>query len=474
MHHEFFSLQTIMNPPSLQLDHFNRVFESWRAGVAHVRVQYLAMLVEGRWVLLHARVELEPFELSEPVNQIISTSGIKAGHVKTRVGQPALEAFMDAMRVGHLRLPDVGLDLALPEDQEISSYAPTRLDEPEYFTPQLEVKCMRQTTLTQSFDYAMANAELRRNAVPFDGLVDLLSFFGLGNSGHLPHEQKILLTLNPPGDIIFDGCSLSKDQLRLKLMRRVTMACDSVVLGLRKFPNPTMERRSQIGEKIQWQSEVAGFETGYVETAADDCGVAELLLSINGYTVRRYFLPDANKSLNQRLVDYRRFDAELLHLGRALKVGKNDSRNLEAGIATLLYLLGANTLTPPHPDTPDVIAETVGKRVALVECTIKVENLREKVGKLVNRRELINRYNGVNSSMREVLAILVVNQPRNTIVNEDKYLADNQVVLVTQEDLNLAMANLEVPHDLDRLFQDQLELMRAVNTSAFDGIGGRF
>jgi hypothetical protein len=432
------------------------------------------MLVEGSWVLLHARVDLDPFELSETVNQFVSTSGIRAGHLKTRVRQPALEDFMAALRMGRLRLPDLGLDLALPADQEISLYAPTQLVEPEYFTPQLEVKCMRQTMLTQSFDYALANAELRRNAVPFDGLVDLLSFFGLGNTGHLPHEQKILLTLNPPADIIFDGCSLSQGQLRLKVMRRESMGRDSVVLGLRKFPNPTMERRSQIADKIQWQPGMAGFETGYVETDADDCGVAELLLSVEGYTVRRYFLPDANKSLNQRLVDYRRFDPELQHLWRALKAGKNDSRSLEDGVATLLHLLGANVLTPPHPDTPDVIAETVGKRVALVECTIKVENLREKVGKLVNRRELINRDNGVNSPIREVLAILVVNQPQNTIVNEDKYLADNSVVLVTQEDLNLAMAHLEVPQDLDELFQGKLELMRTVNASAFDGLGAGF
>ncbi len=461
-----------MSFPSLQLDHFNRVFESWRAGVAHVRAQYVAVFVEGSWVLLHARVDLDPFELTETVNEAISTSSIRAGHVKASVTQPALEEFMAALRAGRLHLSEHGLDLALPADQEISLYAPTSLVEPEYFTPQLEVKCMRQTMLTQSFDYALANAELRRNTVPFDGLVDLLSFFGLGNSGHLPHEQKILVTLNPPGDIIIDGCALSQDQLRLKVMRRVSMGRDSVVLGLRKFPNPSMERRSQIADKIQWQPEVAGFETGYVEAIADDCGVAELLLSVGGYTVRRYFLPDASKSLNQRLVDYRRFDPELQHLGRALKAGKNDSRSLEAGVATLLHLLGASTLTPPNPDTPDVIAETAGKRLALIECTIKVESLREKVGKLVNRREIINRDNGLNSPAREVLAILVVNQPRYTIVNEGKYLSDNQVVLISQEDLNLAMAHLEVPQDLDMLFLEKLESLRSLNNQPFGSIPG--
>lgn len=74
------------------------------------------------------------------------------------------------------------------------------------------------------------------------------------------------------------------------------------------------------------------------------------------------------------------------------------------------------TLAHPSTDTPDVVAETLGKRLALVECTIRVESLREKVGKLVNRRETVNCDGGVSSARREVLAILVVNQPRVSIV----------------------------------------------------------
>lgn len=104
-----------MSFPSLQLEHFNRVFESWRAGVAHVRAQYAAVFVEGGWVLLHARVDLNPFELTETVNEVISTSSIRAGHVKASVTQHALEEFMAALRAGRLRLSEHGLDLALPE-----------------------------------------------------------------------------------------------------------------------------------------------------------------------------------------------------------------------------------------------------------------------------------------------------------------------------------------------------------------------
>lgn len=191
------------------------------------------------------------------------------------------------------------------------------------------------------------------------------------------------------------------------------------------------------------------------------------MVSVEGFSVRRLFLSDPQKSLNPRLVDYRRFDPELQHLRRALNVSKNDSRNLENGIATLLHLLGANTVTPPSTDTPDVVAETIGKRIALVECTIRVENLREKVGKLVNRREslICDSSSGVRG--REVLAILVVNQPRVTIVNEDKYLNDNQVILVTLEEINLALAHLEIPQDLDKLFLEKIDAMRVVQASPF-------
>jgi hypothetical protein len=194
------------------------------------------------------------------------------------------------------------------------------------------------------------------------------------------------------------------------------------------------------------------------------------MLSVDGFSVRRYFLSDSQKSLNQRLVDYRRFDPDLQHLKRALNSGKNESRALENGVATLLHLLGANTVAPPSTDTPDVIAETNGKRIALVECTIRVENLREKVGKLVNRRETFIYDSSNSSSHREVLAILVVNQPRITIVNEDKYLADNQVLLITLEDINLALVHMEVPQDLDKLFVEKMQAMRLLIESPFGNL----
>ena len=82
-------------------------------------------------------------------------------------------------------------------------------------------------------------------------------------------------------------------------------------------------------------------------------------------------------------------------------------------------------MTPPNPNAPDVIAETVGK-VSLIGCTIKVECLCGKVGAFVNRMGIVNRDNGLNSPTREVLAILVINQPRHTIVNENKYPSDNR------------------------------------------------
>jgi hypothetical protein len=250
-----------MNPLSLQVEYFKRAYAAWRAGVAHVRVQYISIRVENVWVLLTARVHLDPFELTEDHYDVVSTKDLCVGNAKKSFSVDELDEFMERLYKGRLSLFEI--DLSLPSDMDLSVYAHVPLNEPEYYSHQLEVKCS-QTNVTQTFDYLQANAELRCGQVPFDGLVDLLSFFDFGNAGHLPHEHSILLTLHPPGDLMFDGCTLSQNMLKLKIVRRTTFTRDAVALGLRQFPNPSMARRSQISSQIVWHEQARGFETGWV------------------------------------------------------------------------------------------------------------------------------------------------------------------------------------------------------------------
>jgi hypothetical protein len=201
----------------------------------------------------------------------------------------------------------------------------------------------------------------------------------------------------------------------------------------------------------------------------EDCATAELMVSVDGFTARRWFLFDPHKSLNPRLTDYRYLDPNLTQIKKYLTSPK-DARQLEVGTAALLHLLGANSLNPPGSDSPDVIVETANKRLALVECTTRVENVREKTAKLVGRRDGLIATENKYGIIREVMAILLVNQPLTSLVNEQAFLTEHRVNLMTLEDINSALANLEIPPDLDKLYVEKMEAMRSTQLSLFSDL----
>jgi hypothetical protein len=269
-----------------------------------------------------------------------------------------------------------------------------------------------------------------------------------------------------------DGCSLKQNRLKLSLIRRTCFEPQQISIGLRQFPFPSLGRRKQIGPQVEWTQAdhvFEGFAAGILDIELEDCATAEVMVSVEGHTVCRWFLLDPHKSLNPRLTDYRYLDPNLNLLKRYLTASK-DARQLEVGTAALLHLLGANCLNPPGSESPDVIAETPGKRLALVECTTRVDNIREKTSKLVGRRDGLIATESEYGTSREVMAILLVNQPLTSLVNEQRFLLEHRVVLLTLEDIDTALANLEIPPDLDKLYSEKMEAFRSSQLSLFNDL----
>lgn len=132
-----------------------------------------------------------------------------------------------------------------------------------------------------------------------------------------------------------------------------------------------------------------------------------------------------------------------------------------------MHLLGASSLNPPGSDTPDVIVETPRKQIALIECTVRVDNVREKTGKLVGRRGGLMATESKYGINREIMCILLVNQPEASLVNERQFLSEHRVVLLTLEDITAALENLEIPPDLDVLYQRKFDEMRSMQLPLF-------
>ncbi len=447
-------------PLSQQIENFQQIYDCWKIAIAHIQVTSVSIMDNEEWTVLAARIEFIPqtVQVNTP-NEVITTSSLRVGRERIVADRVQLDEFLAKARSG--QITNLGDELKLPRGKGISEYSPTPFSEPDYVIPQLEVKCDGFMIATQSFNYERANSELRAGLVPFDGLVDLLSYFGFGANGYLPHESKIVISLHPPCDAMIGQCSLSQNKLTVSLLRKSEFDPALVKLGIRLFPDPTFSRRFQAGQEIKWESGNDGFDKGIVTINLPECTTAEVMLTAGGHSVRRRFLEDPNKSLNLRLSDYRVFDPELAHLKKSLRASKGDARMLEVGVATLLYLLGAATLNPPTTETPDVIVETPGRRVALFECTTGINDLRSKIGKLVTRRATLQDHHARIGAYRDVMAVLVVNLKPAAIASEFSYLVEQQVVLLTLDDIDLALEQIHVPQNLDTLYIAKVEEMRA-------------
>ena len=103
---------------------------------------------------------------------------------------------------------------------------------------------------------------------------------------------------------------------------------------------------------------------------------------------------------------------------------------------------------------PDIVATTNNGDVVLVECTINQINKDGKLGKLVDRAEVIRSHldNSAYGHLR-VLPVIVTARPKDAVGQFDVDAARSQgVLIITKENLMDAIERSVVSQDPDKLF----------------------
>jgi hypothetical protein len=454
----------MINPQDRLTQYVVRNFDCWMSATDHVNIEYLVVCVNGKWILSNAKVVLAPHKLEAKINDLVATSEVRVGHVRTRLGSNKLQEFFANLQIGRLKILDV--DYSFAKDSPLSMYSPSAHHLSEYSIPQLEVRVDQSGGLSQHINVLAVNNELRGGLRPFDGLYDLLTYYQFGRDGHFPNEQKISLSVRSPADFDLDKCTLADNRLTIQLRSKSSEAKEGLVLGIRQFPVPHLTRRMQVADQVKWKKGGQGFDIGHLELDLHDCTTVELMLSVGGFAVQQVFVTDKRKSLNPRLAAYKRFDPDLKALDDFLEPDVKNGRDLEQGVATLLYLLGATCSNPPATDAPDIFAETRNGRLVIIECTVKVTDVRAKAAKLIHRRHALTFNADGSGPTHDMLAVLVVSMPKIKIPLEDDYLAQNQILLITREGLQLAKTRLEVPPDLDELYLSTIEMLKQQMSAA--------
>lgn len=221
-----------------------------------------------------------------------------------------------------------------------------------------------------------------------------------------------------------------------------------------------VQRRTVTHQELTWTDE-GRMSVGEIEVPVPPGGIVQCFASYNGQFLHQGWVVEPGSFPNVRRVAHEVFDPQLENTRKCLfdaKTLKQDARNLEAGVANVLYLLGF-TVDPlfgkPQSDNPDLIAMTSSGDVLVVECTTAAIDVEGKLSKLLSRTvQLEEKLKLTGNAHVRVLPVIVTSLSRRAITDEQAAI-DARIVVVTSEDLEQALAQSIVPQDANAMFEDK-------------------
>jgi len=197
-------------------------------------------------------------------------------------------------------------------------------------------------------------------------------------------------------------------------------------------------------------------------------------LSYDGTLLHRSLISDPAKRLNPRCATHESIDSTLDVLKDMLLTPGKDSTAFEGAVSTLLTLLGFSAgyygWLPRLQDGPDIIAFTSSGHVAVVECTIGLPNLKDKLAKLVQRTRLIERkLTDAGYASLQVQSIIVTPLSREELTVGLDDAKKHGIAVVCKSNLEDALSQIALPLDADRFFQ---HLKRSLPASGLQSLFG--
>ncbi|OJY56600.1 hypothetical protein [Thiobacillus sp. 0-1251] len=220
-----------------------------------------------------------------------------------------------------------------------------------------------------------------------------------------------------------------------------------------------IDRKRISGEDFQW-SDRGTLRYGTTDVPVPQGSVVQCFASYSGHLQHHGWIADPDTFPNVRRVLHHGFDSNLEGLKTYLfdeKHQEKNSRDFEVGVSNLLFMLGFSVdplIGKKLESGPDIVATTNNGDVVLVECTINQINKDGKLGKLVDRAEVIRSHldNSAYGHLR-VLPVIVTARPKDAVGQFDVDAARSQgVLIITKENLMDAIERSVVSQDPDKLF----------------------
>lgn len=429
-------------------------------------VRFYSIKEDGEYVIQACLIGLNPLPLPVDNSFFIETESFAIGQLqKNDMHKEELESFIVSCVDG--MLPVYDKNMSFVPDSSFRYYS--EMTHNDRWFHNLHLKVYGQNVAVPK-QHQLRNIEnqLRSSCPAFDGLHDALNWLGIGDRNFLgSRSSELNIWINPPVDIFLEECSLIDDELTVVLKAHPSFDIKAIQLSICPAPRKYINSSRQIAREFQWSLSDENLKRGVAKISLKGSDSVLLMLLINGGTVRRQWLLDEGKARNNRQIPVQYFDKDLKMVKRAV-FNETDSSKFEEGIALLLFMLGFIPAVQLETDSPDLIVYTPGGKLVLVECTMRIADFSNKVGKLVDRRGGLEKALSEQSHHSLVYGALVCRLPKDQIATLGIDLRENKIILVTKEDLEQAFLLLRNGVDPDKLIDDAIGGMEDVKTIPID------
>lgn len=309
----------------------------------------------------------------------------------------------------------------------------------------------RKEVITSDRLYALDN-QLRASEVPFDGLQDLCRWLEFDKSIILGQNSTIDLRVAPPAIILFSPFCLAQGKLNISFHAHKNINPSRIHVGVAQFPGDPKTARINATSLLRWKLPTSELREASLSLDAPHADRALVMLSVGNRTAQRQWFGDPEKAVNKNFLAANFFDSELKVLRQfLLNTPSGESRKFEHAIVGLLFILGFASATQVEQNAPDIIATTPLGKIILVECTLKVQDFRNKLGKLFERKKSLSEALEKANQDAQIYAFLVCGCSRSQLVIEDQLLVEHRIGLLCKEDIEQALTTLNSPQNPDDL-----------------------
>ncbi|MGZ3846593.1 MAG: hypothetical protein ACXVBH_11090, partial [Flavisolibacter sp.] len=204
-------------PDDSSIDRFCDSLKKWKFGIGSVEIRYATVVLNGKEYLQKAYVTLFSNLFKNCETTLTKASRFSVGKITKNLDPSSLEKFIEKLFKGIVEVE--GLSLSFPKPSQPLFFSSSQYARSfDSFTDKAIIRAIVKSDIDLPSRRSL-DAELRLATPPFDGLEDLLSFYGFSNPNQMPTDFEIEVSLMPPVECEVSYCSIENNHLHLRLKK---------------------------------------------------------------------------------------------------------------------------------------------------------------------------------------------------------------------------------------------------------------